>query len=68
MKRTKCKSGIEGWAAHLQSVYSSFEEFENISDMYGIAARLGYSDNEECWLANPKMKGSVVPSDLSVVR
>jgi hypothetical protein len=38
MKRTKCKSGIEGWTANLQSVYSSFEEFENISDMYGLAA------------------------------
>jgi hypothetical protein len=68
MKRTKCKSGIEGWTANLQSVYSSFEEFENISDMYGLAARLGYSDNWECWENNPKIKGSVVPSDLEVVR
>lgn len=67
MKRTKCKSGIDGWTANLQSVYSSFDEFESYSNMYGIAARLGFNDNQECWDANPKIKGSVNGNDLEVV-
>lgn len=68
MKRVKCKSGIEGWQSKLQKNYDSFEEFEYYSEIYGIHSRLGFNSAEEAWDANPMIKGSVIPSDLEVVK
>jgi hypothetical protein len=67
MKRVKCKSGIEGWQDKLQNVYSSFEEFEAYSDMYGIALRIGFISTKNAWDANPTIQGSTDPSDLCVI-
>ena len=67
MKRVKCKSGIEGWQDKLQNVYTSYEEFEAYSDMYGIALRIGFISTKNAWDANPTIQGSTNPSDLCVV-
>lgn len=64
MKKVKCESGATGWEGYLKSVYDSKEEFLNYDEMYGIAARLGYEDPEDCWRANPLIQGSTNPSDL----
>lgn len=63
-KRIKTDSGLTGWKCNLQDNYSSFEDFEGYSNMYGLAARLGYTDNRECWEANPIVQGSVEPKDF----
>lgn len=63
MKRTKCKSGIEGWQAQLHENYGSFEEFEAYSETYGLHTRLGFNTPREAWDANPKVEGSVNPGD-----
>lgn len=67
MKRVKCKSGIVGWQSKLQKNYSSFEEFEYYSGIYGIHKRLGFATAEVAWKENPLIRGSVIPSDLEVV-
>lgn len=70
MERIICKSGVEGWEDYLKAVYNSKEEFLSYNETYGIAARLGYTDPEECWRANPLIQGSINPADLkrSIVR
>lgn len=67
MKRVKCKSGVTGWQGRLRKNYSSFEEFEHYSEIYGISRRLGYQNAEEAWEDNPLIQGSVNPSDLQKV-
>ena len=66
MKRTVCKSGINGWKAKLHSIYANYQEFCSYDSMYGIAKRLGFSDPKIAWEANPKICGSVNPEDLSI--
>ena len=68
MKRVKCRSGQIGWQAKLHEIYSNFEEFETYSDMYGLAARLGYKKARNAWLNNPTVEGSVVYGDFRRVR
>ena len=68
MKHVKCKSGLVGWQSRLKKNYQNFEEFRYYSEVYGIHERLGFSSAEEAWRANPLIKGSVIPSDLEVVR
>lgn len=68
MKRVKCKSGIIGYQCRLRKNYTSFEEFETYSQMYGIAKRLGFKSDKKAWESNPLIQGSVIPSDLRVVR
>lgn len=67
MKTVKCKSGIKGWQGKLQKVYTSFDEFNSYSEMYGIAERIGYGSTIEAWEDNPTIQGSVNPSDLRKV-
>jgi hypothetical protein len=68
MKIVKCKSGIKGWQCRLQKNYESFEEFKSYSETFGIAERLGFKSPEEAWKKNPIIQGSVIPSDLCVVK
>ena len=68
MRKVKCKSGIIGWKNRLQKNYNSFEEFEHYSESYAIHSRLGFHSAEEAWDANPIIKGSVIPSDLEIVK
>ncbi len=65
MKKIITKSGVVGWQEKLHKVYSSFEEFEVYSNVYGISKRLGYKNAKTCWKANPLIEGSVYPCDLS---
>lgn len=64
MRQIKCKSGLIGWEDYLKGVYSSKKEFLEYDEIYGIAARLGYDNPEECWRANPLVQGSTDPSDF----
>jgi hypothetical protein len=66
MKRVVCKSGMSGWQAKLHSIYANYREFCAYDSMYGIAARLGFSDRESAWATNPVIQGSVCPKDLSI--
>jgi hypothetical protein len=68
MKRAvKCKSGVTGWQARLQSNYHrSFKTFERYCEMYGLHSRLGFKSARRAWNANPIIQGSVVPDDFCV--
>jgi len=44
-----------------------FEEFQNCSDIYGLAERLGFDSAREAWDANPVVQGSTIPSDYKIV-
>ena len=68
MKIVTCKSGIKGWQARLHEVYDSFEEFARITVVHNIHVRLGFKNLRRCWLANPIVQGSVIPSDLRRIR
>ncbi len=68
MKQVKCKSGFKGWEARLQKNYASLEEFQYYSQTYGIHARLGFKSAKEAWDSNPLIRGSIIPSDLEVVK
>jgi hypothetical protein len=67
MKTVTCKSGIKGWQGRLRSVYVSFSEFADNSDMYGLAERLGFSSSEEAWDKNPIIQGSINPEDFRAI-
>lgn len=64
MKRTTCKSGLNGWQGRLHEVYTDFDEFESYCMTHQIHVRLGYRSVKGCWRANPIVQGSVNPSDL----
>ncbi len=66
--RVKCRSGIKGERSRLRTRYSDFEQFETYSDIYNLAARLGFRSAEEAWEANPVIESSVVPEDFRTVR
>lgn len=68
MAQVKCKSGMIGWQNKLKKNYSNFEEFESYSECYGIAKRLGFKSAKDAWKKNPIIRGSVIPSDLEVVK
>ncbi|WP_317897142.1 hypothetical protein [Aurantibacillus circumpalustris] len=68
MKKIVCKSGAKGWQSRLRKNYDSLEEFEYYSQIYGIHKRLGFESAQEAWDTNPILRGSVIPSDLEVVR
>ena len=55
------------WIGKLQKQYQNFEEFERYSETYGLATRLGFASAKEAWDANPKIQGSVNPSDYKIV-
>lgn len=53
-----------GWQGKLQANYSSFDQFEMLSEIYGLSRRLGYASATEAWEDNPLIQGSVKPEDL----
>jgi len=63
MKQVRCKSGLKGWQARVQSVYSTYDEFADYCFLYNNHVRLGFSTPMEAWEANPVVQGSVNPSD-----
>lgn len=48
----------------LQKNYTSFEEFESYSEMYGLHKRLGYKSAKSAWGKNPHIQWSVNPNDF----
>lgn len=67
-KRTKCKSGIDGWQGHLQENWQSLEELESAEINYGVVSRLGFNSAKQAWKINPTIRVSVIPQDLEVVK
>ncbi len=67
-KSVKCKSGLTGWQGKLQDVYSNLDELLAYVSIYGIAKRLKFVDAYSLWLRNPTLRGSVIPSDLELVK
>jgi len=56
------------WQSTLHENYDDdFGQWLAYSDMYGLAARLGYATAEEAWRANPTVQGSTDPTDFKVV-
>lgn len=47
------------WRSRLQAQYRDYSEFAQYSDVYGLAARLGYDTARGAWDANPVVQGSV---------
>lgn len=66
-RRVRCKSGLFGERSRLQSRYSSFEQFEQYSDVYGLSEALGYLDPFDAWNDNPIIESSVEPRDFRKV-
>lgn len=62
------KSGLKMWTSRVRKLYATLEECEAYCSAYGIADRLGYPDARALWDANPVIGGSVIPSDLKVIR
>ena len=68
MRRVRCRSGLHGWQKRLRKVYRSFEEFLEYCSLYNNHTRLGFTTPEKAWMANPVVRGSVVPSDYRRVK
>jgi len=68
MKQVKCKSGITGWQSRLRKVYDTFDQFQRLSEFYGLHTRLGYKTARAAWRNNPIVQGSTVPSDYRRVK
>ncbi len=62
-----CKSGLKGWAARLQNVYDSFEEFERHDPIFRLAERLKFKNAADAWKENPVICGSTNVSDYSII-
>ncbi len=58
----------EMWKSKLRQQYSSFDEWKDYSDTYGLAKRLGFNSAEEAWKANPTVQGSTDPKDFKIVK
>lgn len=56
------------WKDKLQNVYSSYEDFKNWDDIYGLTKALGYSNSKKLWNDNPTIKGSTNPRDYGIVK
>ena len=56
-----------GWWGKLRDGYKDFEDFEAHDEIYGLSSRLGLGDADTTWHANPWIKGSVEPSDYSIM-
>src|SRR5260370_33806653 len=54
------------WRDKLQNVYQSLPEFENYSDVYGLAKRLGFESASIVWELNPIIEGSTDPKDYKL--
>ena len=68
IKTVTCRSGIKGWQAKLQDVYTSYSEFEIYATNFNLAKRLGYKSAKTAWEANPTIQGSVIIGDYRKVR
>ena len=51
----------------LRKNYSSFEEFEAYSAIYGLHSRLGYKSPKTAWASNPLIQWSTNPADYKKV-
>ena len=60
----KTKSGLSGWQAKVQQVYSDFAEFMAYCETYEIHKQLGFKSIIRCWNKNPLMNGTVVVGSL----
>ncbi len=47
---------------------NDFEQFVRYDDMYGIAARLGFSNPKEAWDANPTYTIDLIDNKLEIVK
>lgn len=65
--RIRCHSGIMGWRTRLRNNYSSFEDWEQYSDMWGLCLQLGYGTAKIAWDANPVIEGSIKAGDFRKV-
>ena len=63
------KIGASMWMARLRDNYkNNFEAWLSYSEMYGLADRLRPgSTAENLWEENPRIQGSVCPSDFQIV-
>ena len=66
--RVKCQSGLMGERSRLRTRYSDFDQFEAYSEIYNLAARLGFESAQDAWEANPVIESSVKPEDFRMVR
>lgn len=65
--RVRCQSGLMGYRNRLRFDYETFENFESYSEIYDLAARLGFRSAAAAWKANPIIEGSTIPSDYRLV-
>ena len=66
--RVICRSGLEGWRKRLRDNYENDPDtWVFWSNLYSLAARLGYKTDKAAWDANPLIEGSVDPRDFRLV-
>jgi len=66
--RRMAKRIVGMWQARLRDNYDGdFGQWQDYSDTYGLAERLGFGSAKEAWEANPMVQGSTDPSDFRVV-
>lgn len=68
MRRFRCRSGLVGYSVRLRDNYASFDRWAYCSDIYGLAHRLGYENALDAWRDNPRICGSVIPSDFNTTK
>ena len=67
IERVKCQSGIMGYQCRLQDSYDDVDEWFRYTNMFGLAKRLGYQNAYDCWIDNPIIQGSVIPTDFRII-
>ena len=67
-KKIICKSGLTGWQMKLQKSYNDINEFSVFCGLYNIHKRLGFKTIKSAWETNPMIQGSILPTDLCVVK
>jgi hypothetical protein len=56
------------WRGKLRNNYSSFGEWKEYSDIYGLAKRIGFESALAAWDTNPTIQGSVNPEDFKIIK
>lgn len=68
IKTVRCKSGVMGWQGKIQDIYKDFNEFDLYCNIYHIHTKLGFKNPLVMWTSNVRLRGSMNPNDLELVK
>ena len=61
-------SGLMGEIFRLQAAYVNLGEWEENSDLWGLAVKLGFANAQTAWDKNPIVQCSVNPADYGIYK